>query len=309
MSMIKTKDILSLKELSTDEILFLIAKTKELKSAYRRGEVFQPLKGKTVALIFEKPSTRTRVSFEVAASHLGACSIVLMTSDLQLSRGETWEDTARVLSRYVDVIVIRTYKQETVELLARWSSVPVINALTDDYHPCQILADLFTIYEYFGFFKGLKVAYVGDGNNVAQTLLIGCAKVGIDIAVATPVGYEPDKEVIKEAQRIAGKKSRVEILSDPERAVKGADVVYTDVWISMGDTKNEREIQKIFQKFQVNQELLTKSKSSAIFMHCLPAHRGKEVTEEVIDGKQSVVWEQAENRLHLQKALLVSLVR
>lgn len=307
--MIKTKDILSLKELSTEEILFLIAKAKELKDAYRRGEVFQPLKGKTVALIFEKPSTRTRVSFEVATAHLGASAVVLMTSDLQLSRGETWEDTARVFSRYVDAIIIRTYQQKTVELLAKWSSVPVINALTDDYHPCQILADLLTIYEYYGFFSGLKLAYLGDGNNVAQTLLIGCAKVGIDIAVATPKGYEPDEEIVREAKQIAGRKTKVEVLSEPEEAVKGADIIYTDVWISMGDEKNEREIKKIFQKFQVNQKLLTKSKSSAIFMHCLPAHRGQEVTEEVIEGKQSVVWEQAENRLHLQKALLVSLVR
>lgn len=309
MGMIKTKDILSLKELSAEEILFLIAKTRELKSAYRRGEVTQPLKGKTIALIFEKPSTRTRVSFEVAASHLGASAITLMTSDLQLSRGETWEDTARVLSRYTDAIVIRTYQQETVELLAKWSSVPVINALTDDFHPCQILADLFTIYEHYGFLSGLRLAYVGDGNNIAQTLLIGCAKVGMDIAVATPKGYEPDGEVVEEAKRIAGKKAKVELLSDPEEAVKGADVVYTDVWISMGEEKNVREIKKIFQKFQVNQKLLTKSKSSAIFMHCLPAHRGEEVTEEVLEGKQSVVWEQAENRLHLQKALLLSLVR
>ncbi len=309
MSMIKTKDILSLKELSTEEILFLLAKAKELKDAYRRGEVFQPLKGKTIALIFEKPSTRTRVSFEVATAHLGASAVVLMTSDLQLSRGETWEDTARVFSRYVDAIVIRTYQQKTVELLAKWSSVPVINALTDDYHPCQILADLLTIYEHYGFFSGLKLAYLGDGNNVAQTLLIGCAKVGINIAVATPKGYEPDKEIARVAEQIAGRKAKVEILSEPEEAVKGADIVYTDVWISMGDEKNEREIKKIFQKFQVNQKLLTKSKSSAIFMHCLPAHRGQEVTQEVIEGKQSVVWEQAENRLHLQKALLVSLVR
>lgn len=307
--MIKTKDILSLKELSTEEIFFLIAKAKELKDVHRRGEVFQPLKGKTVALIFEKPSTRTRVSFEVATSHLGANAVVLMTSDLQLSRGETWEDTARVFSRYVDAIVIRTYEQKTVELLARWSSVPVINALTDDYHPCQILADLLTIYEYYGFFSGLKLAYLGDGNNIAQTLLIGCAKVGIDIAVATPKGYEPDEKIVNEAKQIAGRKTKVEILFEPEEAVKNADIVYTDVWISMGDEKNEREIKKIFQKFQVNQKLLTKSKSSAIFMHCLPAHRGQEVTEEVIEGKQSVVWEQAENRLHLQKALLVSLVR
>lgn len=309
MSMIKTKDLLSLKELSTDEILFLIAKTKELKDSYKRGEVFQPLKGKTIALVFEKPSTRTRVSFEVAASHLGANAVVLMTSDLQLSRGETWEDTARVFSRYVDAIVIRTYQQEIVELLAKWSTVPVINALTDDFHPCQILSDLFTIYEHYGFLNGLKLVYVGDGNNVAQTLLIGCAKVGINVAVATPIGYEPDKEIIKEARQIAGKKTKVEILSEPDEAVKSADIIYTDVWISMGEAKNEREIKKIFQKFQVNQKLLTKSKSSAIFMHCLPAHRGQEVTEEVIEGKQSKVWEQAENRLHLQKALLVSLVR
>ena len=309
MKMIKTKDILSLKELSTEEILFLIAKTKELKGAYRRGEIFQPLKGKAIALIFEKPSTRTRVSFEVAAAHLGATPLVFMTTDLQLIRGESWEDTARVFSRYVDAIVIRTYRQETVETLARWSSVPVVNALTDDFHPCQILADLFTIYERYGFLRGLKLAYVGDGNNVAQTLLIGCAKVGINIMVATPAGYEPNEKVVKEAQEIAGKNSVVEVVSDPEKAVSGADVVYTDVWISMGETKNVREIKKIFQKFQVNRKLLTKSKSSAIFMQCLPAHRGEEVTEEVIDGKQSVVWDQVENKLHLQKALLVSLVR
>lgn len=309
MRMIKSKDLLTLKELSKEEIHFLIAKAKEFKELKFRGEVFQPLKGKSVALLFEKPSTRTRVSFEVATAQLGATPVVLSTQDLQLSRGESWEDTARVLSRYTDAIVIRTYKQETVELLARFATVPVINALTDDYHPCQVLADLFTIYEHFGFLSGLKLAYVGDGNNIAQTLLIGSAKVGMNIAVATPEGYEPERKVVEEAKRIAGRKTRVEILADPERAVEKADVVYADVWISMGDEKNEREVKKIFQKFQVNQKLLTKSKSSAIFMHCLPAHRGEEVTVEVIDGKQSVVWEQAENRLHLQKALLFSLVR
>ncbi len=309
MKMVKNKDILTLKELSREEIYFLIAKAKELKESYRRREINQPLKGKSVVLLFEKPSTRTRVSFEVAIGQLGATPITLSTQDLQLSRGETWEDTARVLSRYTDAIVIRTYKQETVELLARFATVPVINALTDDYHPCQILADLFTVYERFGFLSGLKLAYLGDGNNIAQTLLIGCAKVGINISIATPKGYEPKKVVIEEARRIAAGKSRVEVLSEPEKAVKGADIVYTDVWISMGDTKNEREIGKIFQKFQVNSKLLTKSKSSAIFMHCLPAHRGQEVTDEVIEGKQSVIWEQAENRLHLQKALLLSLVR
>jgi ornithine carbamoyltransferase len=297
-----------LRDLSSEEIFFLLNKTREVKAAFRQGKLDFKLAGRAIALIFEKPSTRTRVSFGSALVQLGATPLFLSQSEMQVSRGETLEDTARILSSYVSAIVMRTFEQARLVKLAQAASVPVVNALTDEFHPCQILADLFTIYEHFDLLAGLKLAYVGDGNNVANSLLLGCAKVGINISVATPRGFEPSQEVFSEAKSLAKGRSLVEITHQAEKAVEGADIVYTDVWFSMGQAVDAVKVKK-FKKFQVNERLLSKAKTSAIFMHCLPAHRGEEVTDGVIDGVQSKVWVQAENRLHLQKALLVSIVR
>ena len=307
--MLKGKDLLTLADLKREEINLILSKTRELKGAYRRGEIIEQLKGKAVALLFEKPSTRTRVSFGVAVAQLGGAPIFLSANEMQLSRGETLEDTGKVLSQYVSAIAVRTYSQERVEKIAKGASVPVINALTDEFHPCQALTDLFTVFEHFGRLSDLKIAYVGDGNNVCHSLLIGCAKLGVDISVATPEGFEPDERIVSMALEEAKGRSQVEIVEEPEKAVEGADVIYTDVWVSMGQESEYEERRKIFVKYQVNSKLLSKAKSSAIFMHCLPAHRGEEVTSEVIDGEKSKVWLQAENRLHTQKAILTLLVR
>ncbi len=302
--MLRGKSIKTLQELEQDEIYAILSRAKELKSWLRMRKEHQFLKGKTIALLFEKPSTRTRVSFEVAIAHLGAEPIYLDSSDLQISRGESIEDTAKVLSRYVDAIVMRTYSQDRLNKLAYYSSVPVINALTDDFHPCQILADFLTIYEKKRRLSDLKLAYVGDGNNIAQTLLIGCSKLKMDIWVSCPNGYAPKKEVIDLALTNAKGESIVKVINDPKEAVKGADIIYTDTWVSMGQEEEAGKKRKVFQFYQVNEDLVSLADESFIFMHCLPAHRGEEVVGEIIDGKHSVVFEQAENRLHIQKALL-----
>ncbi|MBS4199100.1 ornithine carbamoyltransferase [Bacillus sp. FJAT-49732] len=306
---LKGKHLLSLLELSTDEITQLIDVAIGLKKMQKQGEPHHYLKGKTMAMIFEKSSTRTRVSFEVGMNQLGGHALFLSRDDIQLGRGETVPDTAKVLSRYVDGIMIRAYEHTAVEELAANSSVPVINALTDDHHPCQALADLMTLYEVKGTFAGRKLAYVGDGNNVAHSLMIACAKLGVDCSVASPEGYEPKKEITELAMDIAKETGAViEVLHDPHAAVSGADAVYTDVWTSMG-WEEEQEIRlQAFQPYQVNSELMSSAKSDAIFLHCLPAKRGEEVTAEVIDGPQSYVFDEAENRLHVQKALMVALM-
>lgn len=306
--MLKGRNLLSLRDLSREEIFFLLNKTREMKAAFRQGQQGFKLAGKAVVLFFEKPSTRTRVSFGAALAQLGATPLFLPQAETQVSRGETLEDTARILSSYVSAIVMRTFEQARLEKLAQAASVPVINALTNEFHPCQILADLFTIYEHFDRLAGLKLAYVGDGNNIANSLLLGCAKSGVNIIVGTPRGFEPSQEVFLEAKGLAEGRSLVEITNQVEKAVEGADIVYTDVWFSMGQATDISKVKK-FKKFQVNERLLSKAKTSAIFIHCLPAHRGEEVTNGVIDGVQSKVWVQAENRLHLQKALLASIVR
>lgn len=307
--MLKGKDLLTLSDLSEEEINLILGKTREMKGAFRRGEQQKHLRGKSIALVFEKPSTRTRASFGASISQLGGTPLFFSSSELQISRGETLEDTGKVLSLYVDAIVMRTFAQERLEKLAEGATVPVINALSDKFHPCQALADLYTIQEHFGGLSGIKVAYVGDGNNVCHSLLLACSKLGVDVSVASPQGYEPHPEIVSLAKKEAEGRSQVEVVAEPAKAVEGADVVYTDVWASMGQENEYEERKKIFAKYQVNSNLLSKAKSSAIFMHCLPVHRGEEATAEVVDGEKSLIWIQAENRLHTQKAILTLLVR
>ena len=302
---LKGRSLDSLLSLSKEEIERTITTSELLKSQLIRGEAQPLLKGKTLAMIFEKPSTRTRVSFEVGMWQLGGYALYLSASDLQLGRGETIADTAQVLSRYVDGIMARVFAHQTILDLMKYSRVPVINGLSDLTHPCQGLADLFTIYEKKGRLSKLELAYVGDGNNVAHSLLYGCSKVGMDITLACPKGYEPNPEVVAKAKE-EGKKSgcTVKVTQDPKEAVRGADIVYTDVWASMGKEKEREKRLKVFKPFQVNGKLVKGAKEDYIFMHCLPAHRGEEVTDEVADSENSVIFDQAENRLHTQKALL-----
>jgi len=300
---LKGRDILSLVELSAREIDLILKHSAVLA---RRTRIPQQLKGKTVALIFQKPSTRTRVSFETAVAQQGGHPIYLSWNEMQLGRGETISDTAKVLDRYVNAITARVYSHDDLVVLAENAEVPVINGLSDKHHPCQILADLLTLIQYKKRLKGLKIAYVGDGNNVCNSLLIGCAKTGVDIAVARPRGYGPDPEAIKhaeEAARTSG--ATVSIVEDPEEAVKGTDAIYTDTFVSMGmEKEKDTRLSTFIPKYQVTRTLLSHAKPGAIFLHCLPAHRGEEVTEDVIDGSQSAVWDEAENRLHTARGLL-----
>ena len=301
----KGKSLASLYDLTKEEIEEILKASESLKLQLLRGEEHPLLKGKTLAMIFEKPSTRTRVSFEVGMWQLGGYALYLSASDLQLGRGESIADTAQTLSRYVNGIMARVFAHQTILNLVKYSKVPVINGLSDFTHPCQGLADLFTIYEKKGRLRGLKLAYVGDGNNVAHSLLFGCSKVGLNITLACPKGYEPKPEVVSKAKE-EGKRNgcRVEVASDPKKAVREADIIYTDVWASMGKEKEYEKRGKIFRPYQVNGKLIKEAKKDFIFMHCLPAHRGGEVTDEVADSKNSVIFDQAENRLHTQKALL-----
>lgn len=300
---LKTKDLLTLDELTDNELSKIIDEGIKLKKQLKKGIHKPILKNKTLGMIFEKPSTRTRVSFETGMFQLGGHALNLSSSVLQLSRGESVEDTAKTLSRYVDAIMARVYDQKILEILAKNSDVPVINGLSNSFHPCQTLADLMTIKEKKKKLKGLKIAWIGDGNNVCNSLIYGCSKTGISISIATPKGFEPDKTVIKKSK----KKITIVLTTDPQVAVKNADVVVTDTFTSIHNLDKKRE-KKFLPKFQVNPSLMKKAKKNAIFLHCLPAKRGKEVTSSVIDGSQSVVWDQAENRLHSQKALLISLI-
>lgn len=302
---LKGKDLLALYALSREEIMAILNLASELKGKQKQGIPHPVLAGKTLAMIFTKSSTRTRVSFEVAMHQLGGYPLFLSGQELQLGRGETIADTARVLSRYVDGIMIRTFAHSDVEELARYADVPVINGLTDLNHPCQILADFQTVLEHKGKLEGLKLAYVGDGNNISHSLLNGCAKVGMHISVATPKGYEPSGDIVGIARADAKASGVVvELTEDPREAVKDADVIYTDVWASMGQEAEHAERLKIFKHYQVSAELAKLAKPDYLFMHCLPAHRGEEVAAEVIDGPNSVVFDEAENRLHAQKAVL-----
>ena len=300
---LKTKDLLTLDELNPNELSKLIDVAITMKKKLKSGSIKPILKNKTLAMIFQKPSTRTRVSFETGMLQMGGFALNLSSNELQLTRGESLEDTAKTLSRYVDIIMARVYDHKTLETLAANSSIPVINGLSDSFHPCQTLADLMTIKEKKKKLKGLKVAWVGDGNNVCNSLIFGCAKSGINISIATPKGFEPSANVTKKCK----KNIKIELSNKPELAVKNADVVMTDTVTSIHNKDKKRE-KKFLPTFQVNSSLMKKAKPKAIFMHCLPAKRGKEVTSSVIDGSQSVVWDQAENRLHTQKALLASLL-
>ncbi|MGM0806396.1 MAG: ornithine carbamoyltransferase [Bacillota bacterium] len=301
------KNFLTLMDYSTSEIIDLLNLAKDLK---KQGPSAPPLlKGKILGMIFEKSSTRTRVSFEAAMLQLGGHAIHLSTRDIQMGRGESISDTAKVLSGYLDALMIRTFHQSTVEELAESGSIPVINGLTDDFHPCQVLADLLTILEYKGSFKGKKLAYIGDGNNVAHSLMIGAAKVGMDCTIICPKNYEPKEKIVSYAKEVAKLQgSVVEVTHDPIEGVKNSDVIYTDVWASMGQEAEAEVRLEHFKGYQVNRELVSHAKSDYIFMHCLPAHREEEVTAEIIDGPHSVVFHEAENRLHAQKALLVRLM-
>ena len=296
-------DLLTLDELESKEINNIIDLAIDLKKQQKKGKEKPLLQNKTLAMIFEKPSTRTRVSFETGMFQLGGHALTLSPNDLQLSRGESIADTAKTLSRYVNVIMARVYDHKLLENLARNSSIPVINGLSDSYHPCQILADFMTIKEHKKNLKKIKIAWIGDGNNVCNSLILGCAKLKIQLSVAIPDGYEPEFDIVK-----IGKDAEVlEVSDNPEAAVKDADVVMTDTFVSIHNTNSDR-VKKFLPKFQVNQSLMNKAKKDAIFMHCLPAKRDQEVTSDVIDGSQSVVWDEAENRLHVQKALLVHLL-
>ena len=303
------RDFLTLQDFTAEEIRELLEITKRYKEGTAGAAERTVLSGKSIVLLFQKSSTRTRVSFEVAISHLGGHPIYLGWAESQLGRGETVADTARVLSRYVDAVIARVYRQSDLVELAGHAEIPVINALSDMYHPCQIVADLYTMWENLGRLEGLKVAYVGDGNNVCNSLLIGCSKLGINISVACPSGYEPSIEALNHARRNSEETgSKVEVIRDPLRAVQGADVVYTDTFVSMGDeAEREERLSAFLPKYQVDAELM-RAAGNALFMHCLPAHRGEEVTDEVIDGPQSVVWDEAENRLHTAKAILAKLI-
>jgi len=300
------KDLLRVGDLNREEIEELLDLSQKLKARQKDGQKVTPLLGKTLGLIFEKSSTRTRVSFEVGMYQLGGQSLFLGSKDLQIGRGETIPDTARVLSRYLDGLVIRTFGHEIVEEMARHATIPIINGLTDRHHPCQVLADLLTIQEKKQRLQGLKVSYVGDGNNMANSWLEGAAKLGLHLTLACPPGYEPDRETYQEALKEAAKSgAKIVITHDPRVAAEDADVLYTDVWASMGQEQEHKERLSAFQGFQLNRPLLRLAKPEVLVMHCLPAHRGEEITDEVLDGPHSIVWDQAENRLHLQKAILV----
>ncbi len=302
---LKGKDLLSLHEITTEDLYAILDLAADLKAKQKKGIEHHLLKGKTLGMIFEKSSTRTRVSFETGMYQLGGQALFLSKNDLQIGRGEPIRDTARVLSRYLDGIMIRTFRHSTLEELAKYASVPVINGLTDLLHPCQVLADLLTIRERIGRYKGKKLAYIGDGNNMAHSLLYGCAKVGMDVAIASPTGYKPAEEVVKNALAdgaVSG--SAVTITGDVHEAAAGADVLYTDVWTSMGEEAQREQRLKDLAGYQINASLLAEANEGCIVMHCLPAHRGEEITEDVLEAQADVIFDEAENRLHAQKAVL-----
>jgi ornithine carbamoyltransferase len=300
------RHLLRIDQLSPQDINEIFQLTRVLKEKRKKGIAHRSLEGKVLALLFEKASTRTRVSFEVGIYELGGLPIYLNAQEIQLGRGETPADTARVLSRYVDGIVIRTYSQEKIEEMARNSSVPVINGLSDLYHPCQILSDLFTIEEKRGNFRDAIVAYIGDGNNIANSWIQASLLTGFELRLSCPKGYWPLKELV---MKIRSGSYPIKMIEDPMEAAKGADILYTDVWVSMGNEKEEKERKMAFKAYQVNGKLLSMAKKNCLVMHCLPAHRGEEITDEVIDGPNSIVFDQAENRLHVQKAILEILMK
>ena len=307
---LKGRDFLRVNDWASDELLFVLELADRLKARQREHIDHRHLEGRTLGMIFQKPSTRTRVSFEVGMFHLGGTALYLAAGDLQLGRGETIKDTARVLSRYLDGIMIRTFAQSDVDELAAQADIPVINGLTDQFHPCQALADVMTIRERLGEFGGVRVAYLGDGNNVCHSLMVACAKLGMDFVAATPEGYGPDENVVgwaREAAEASG--GSVELGHDPRAAAQGADVLYTDVWTSMGQEEERDRRLRDLEAYRIDDALVALASERAIVLHCLPAHYGEEITEEVLYGPRSAVWDQAENRLHSQKALMASVIR
>ncbi len=326
----KSKHLVSISSLPVEDILELFKTTYKLKKNHAKGITQNPLKGKSLGMLFRKPSTRTRVSFEVGMYQLGGYALFLSDEDLQLKRGETIEDTIKTLSRYLDGLMIRTFNHSEVLDLANYGTIPIINGLTDLLHPCQVLSDIYTIIEKKGSIQnlerlkgnsfsksmskiglsGVRVAFVGDGNNVANSWINGASKFGIKLVICPPSGYEPNRDIMEEGKKLANKTGgEISISHNPKEAVKDADVIYTDVWTSMGKEGEVSSRNKVFKEYQVNSELISRAKKDCIVMHCLPAHRGEEITDEVMDGKHSVVFDQAENRLHVQKAILTLLLR
>jgi ornithine carbamoyltransferase len=307
---LKGRDFLRINDWEPTELLTVLDLADRLKARQRERVPHEALEGRTLGMIFQKPSTRTRVSFEVGIAQLGGVGLHLAAGDLQLGRGETIKDTARVLSRYLDGIMIRTFRQEDVDELAEHADVPVINGLTDEFHPCQALADVMTIRERLGGFEGVRVAYLGDGNNVCHSLMVACAKLGLDFVAATPEGYAPSEEVVGWARTAAAASaSSVELTHDARTAAEGADVLYTDVWTSMGqDEERERRLSDL-AGFGIDEGMVALASERAVVLHCLPAHYGEEITEDVLYGPRSAVWDQAENRLHAQKALMALVIR
>ena len=301
---LKTKDLLTLAELTPKEFVGLIDDSIKLKKEFKKGGNKPVLKNKTLAMIFQKPSTRTRVSFEVGMYQLGGHAVNLSSNDMQLSRGESVEDTAKTLSLYSNCIMARVYDHKLLETLAEHASIPIINGLSDSFHPCQILADFMTIKEKKKKLKGIKIAWIGDGNNVCNSMIYGAALSGVNMSIATPKGFEPNKDVVKESK----KSTNIELTTDPFTASKNADVIVSDTFSSIHNLDKKR-LEKFLPKYQVNDKLMKSAKKDAIFLHCLPAKREQEVTSSVIDGPQSVVWDEAENRLHTQKSLLATLIR
>lgn len=306
---LKGRDFLGIMDYQPDELRYLLDLAIELKRKQKAGEIYQPLAGKTLGMIFEKSSTRTRISFEVGMYQLGGHALFLSRNDIQMGRGETIRDTAQTMSRYLDGLIIRTFGHRNVVELARGATIPVINALSDQSHPCQALADYQTVLEKKGRLEGLKIAYIGDGNNMAHSLMMGASKLGMHFASASPEGYDPAADVIKLSKEVAAETgSRIDVLRDPREAVENADIIYTDVWASMGFEEEQKEREKAFAAYQVNETLVKSAKSDYLFMHCLPAHRGEEVSEGVIDGPHSVIFDEAENRLHAQKAIMAAIM-
>ncbi|AJH01577.1 ornithine carbamoyltransferase [Clostridium beijerinckii] len=304
------KDLLKMDDLSKEEILDILNLADQLKYEQKHGIEHHHLKGKSLGMIFEKSSTRTRVSFETGMYQLGGNSLFLTDRDMQIGRGEPIEDTARVLSRFIQGIMIRTFSQDEVEKLAKYASIPVINGLTDEEHPCQVLADLMTIRENKNILEGLKVAFIGDGNNMANSLMIGCLKVGMNFAVASPDNYTASKKYLNRAKEIAEKEGvTFTITTSPLEAAKDADVIITDVWASMGREGEANERIKAFEGFQVNKELMTIADKNAMMLHCLPAHRGEEISAEILEEHADSIFDESENRLHAQKAVLVKLMK
>jgi ornithine carbamoyltransferase len=311
MSGLRGRDFLTVNDFTPHELEEILHFAGELKKAHREGKDHRLLKGKTLGMIFQKSSTRTRVSFEVGMYQLGGNALFLSASDLQMGRGEPVKDTARVLSRYLDGIMIRTFDHGEVEELAAYATIPVINGLTDLLHPCQAMADMMTVLEKKGTLRGLKLAYVGDGNNMAHSLLLACSLLGMHVAVACPPGYEPRPEIVSAAGMNAREynyNTEVLITADPRAAAENADVLYTDVWTSMGQEAEQETRRQVFSSYRLDRQLLSLAAEDALVMHCLPAHRGEEITEDLIEGPQSVIFDQAENRLHVQKAIMAKIM-